>query len=322
VPATRPGHRPATAWPEVERRVAGIAATPGRLLVVADFDGTLSEITSDPMGAVIDPLARRALRRLAAVAHRRPNRLVVAVLSGRTASDVAGRVRVGGVRYLGNHGNEEGWLPRHHAAERLAVELQPALRARADAARTLGAAVAAAVAARIGSTAPPDWLFVEDKGPAVAFHYRNAPNTAEARAIIDAALDDAALDDASGGLLAGYERHEGRRVVELQPDEAGDKGIAARRLIRAHDPAAVLVMGDDRSDALAFRAASEAQAAGDLAVLNVAVHGASETPPDVAESADIMLERPRQAARVLMLLARDLEGSAPVAPDAAAPDPA
>ena len=285
--------------------MAQLAGTPGRLLVIADFDGTLAEITLDPMGAVIDPLARRALRRLSSIAGRRPDRLMVTVLSGRTARDVAGRVRVGGIRYLGNHGNEEGWLPRRGVAERLAVELQPALRARTDAARRLADAVAAAVAARLGHQRPPDWLFVEDKGPAVAFHYRNAPDTAEAHRVVHGALDDAG----AGGLLAGYQRHEGRRVVELQPDEAADKGIAARRLIDEIRPAALLVMGDDRSDALAFRAAADARASGRLVALNVAVHGAGETPPDVAATADLMLERPRQAARVLRLLARDLEGA-------------
>ncbi len=297
--------RPVSTWREVERRVAALAAVEGRLLVIADFDGTLAEITSDPMGAVIDPLARRALRRLASVAARRPDRLVLAVLSGRTARDVAGRVRVGEIRYLGNHGNEEGWLPRHVVAERLTVELQPAVAARAAATRTLSVAVAAALARRLGASGPPAWLYVEDKGPAVAFHYRNAPNTTEARRLVHAALDEVE----ESGLLAGYQRHEGRRVVEVQPDEAGDKGIAARRLLGEIRPRAVLVMGDDRSDALAFRAAVDARESGALAALNVAVHGAGETPPDVAETADVILRRPRQAAQVLSLLARSLESA-------------
>src|SRR6478672_11111836 len=76
------------------------------LLVVSDFDGTLSRIVDDPWGAQILPLGRRALRALAAL----PG-VHVAVLSGRTAADVAARVRVGGVTYLGNHGMERGFVP-------------------------------------------------------------------------------------------------------------------------------------------------------------------------------------------------------------------
>ncbi|HEY7600339.1 MAG TPA: trehalose-phosphatase, partial [Candidatus Limnocylindrales bacterium] len=59
------------------------------LLVVSDFDGTLSNIVMDPWAAEVLPLGRRALRRLAG----KPG-VHVAVLSGRTATDVARRVRV------------------------------------------------------------------------------------------------------------------------------------------------------------------------------------------------------------------------------------
>ena len=75
------------------------------LLVVSDFDGTLSRIVDDPWGAQILPLGRRALRALAGL----PG-VHVAVLSGRSAPDVAARVRVGNVTYLGNHGMERGFL--------------------------------------------------------------------------------------------------------------------------------------------------------------------------------------------------------------------
>src|SRR3954470_12682349 len=86
------------------------------LLVVSDFDGTLSRIVDDPWAAQILPLGRRALRALATL----PG-VSVAVLSGRTAGDVARRVRVGGVTYLGNHGMERAFLPRGGRPERMAT---------------------------------------------------------------------------------------------------------------------------------------------------------------------------------------------------------
>ncbi|MEO7118735.1 MAG: trehalose-phosphatase, partial [Candidatus Limnocylindrales bacterium] len=86
------------------------------LLVVSDFDGTLSQIVLDPWAARMLPLAQRAMRRLAGV-----EGVMVAMLSGRTASDVAGRSRIGGATYLGNHGVEAGRLARRQRASTMAV---------------------------------------------------------------------------------------------------------------------------------------------------------------------------------------------------------
>jgi trehalose-6-phosphatase len=287
----------------------------GPLLLVVDFDGTIAEIDPHPMGATILPLARRALRRLSRIADDDPERLVVAILSGRTAADVARRVRVGGLLYLGNHGNEGGFLPRGRPAERLAVAFLPESTAFADRARRLGEAVAAELA-RVagepgadGSVVPPAWLHVEDKGPAVAFHYRSAPDHAAALAALDAALGRAA----ETGLTAGLRRLDGRLVVEFQPEGTIDKGEALVRLIERFRPAGALVLGDDRSDALAFAVVREARRSGRLGGgLAVAVEGGREVPPEVRAAADFVLRRPRDAARLLdrlsALLAKDAGG--------------
>jgi trehalose 6-phosphate phosphatase len=88
------------------------------LLVVTDFDGTVSRISNDPWGASILPLGRRALRALAGLP-----KVHVVVLSGRTARDAAARVRVGGVTYLGNHGMERAFLRRGARAEGLRTQV-------------------------------------------------------------------------------------------------------------------------------------------------------------------------------------------------------
>jgi len=293
-PAGPPAFHP---WPTVRERVARVVAAGGRLLIISDFDGTLARIVPDPTAARILPLARRALRRLARVADGRPDRLQVVVLSGRAAADVAARVRVGGLRYLGNHGLESGWLGRRDRAERLTVALEAGLAQHTTNAR----AVALAVADRLGR---PAWLYVEDKGPSVAFHFRQAPDGDAARDRILAAIDDA--ETALGDL--GLARLDGRRVVELAPAGAGGKGAAVERLVRDEQPRASIVLGDDVSDAAAFRAVAEARHAGRLAGgLSIAIHGASETPPAIAESADLVLASPREAARVLSLVAGLLE---------------
>ncbi len=265
----------------------------GPLLVVSDFDGTLARIDPDPTGAVIDPLARRALRRLAGLAAADPSRLRLVVLSGRTAPDVARRVRVGGLRYLGNHGLEGGRLPRGTRAELLRVGLEPWLEPFVAPARRLGEAVARQI--------PEPWLFVEEKGPAVAFHYRTASSPAAARTAILAAIRAAEADPAIPP--HGMVRLEGRRVVELRPADAGGKGAAMERLLEEEWPAAALVLGDDRSDAEAFRVVAAARDLGRLRGLNVAVEAAGETPAEVGAAADLAVAGPHEAARLLSTLA-------------------
>lgn len=254
------------------------------LLFCSDFDGTLSHIVSDPWGAQILPLGRAALRRLAGM----PG-VFVAVLSGRTAADVAARVRVGNVTYLGNHGLERGYLPRGGRPERLRPTSAHVDQAAADAAARL----ATEVAERIGEP----WLVVERKPPAVAFHYRQAPDVGAAGARVRGVVDE--LDE--DGLL---ERFPGRRVLELRPPGALAKGEALRGLLDELRPGSVFMLGDDVSDALAFAVLRDARERGETDGIAVAIQARAEVPPEVAATADLVLSSPRDAARFLSALAR------------------
>jgi trehalose-phosphatase len=268
---------------------ARVAAPPGRILVITDFDGTISEIDPDPMGARIDPVALRALRRLARFAEAHPERLALAVLTGRAVSDVASRARVGGIRYLGNHGLDAGFLPRRGSVRALVARSSDpgpdgkAARFGRDVATALG---------------DPDWLFVEHKGSSVAFHYRRAPDPAAAGRLIGEVVDARV---AAGGIE--LERFDGRLIVELRPIGRGGKGEAVGRLLAELRPASVLSLGDDRSDAEGFRLLASERAAGRLAALNVGVHDRLTTTPELVEAADEMLASPRDAARLLSSLA-------------------
>ena len=260
------------------------------LLVVSDFDGTLSRIVDDPWGAEILPLGRRALRRLAAL----PG-VHVAVLSGRTATDAARRVRVGGVSYLGNHGMERAFLARHGRAEALRTESDEAAHQAVHAAERL--------AEEVPRLIPDEWLVVERKPPAVAFHYRTAPDLAQASARLRAAVDE--LDPE--GVL---ERFPGRRVLELRPYGAVAKGEALAALVERLKPRTVFLLGDDVSDAMAFRTLRDLRARGITDGIAVAVQARSEVPAEVAESADIVLASPIAATRFLSALARRLTKAA------------
>ena len=302
--ARRPNQdrEPGTSTQEAFRRARDLAlgllhARPP-LLVVTDFDGTLSPIVQDPLGAVIDPLARSALRRLARLTDKRPDRLVLVVLSGRTSVDVAGRVRVGGVRYLGNHGLEAGRLGRRARPESLAVRADPTLEPWVPSTAALGDVVA-------DHLGRPGWLFVELKGPSVAFHFRQAPDVDRAREHVLLAID--AAEALAGPNRLGMTRLEGRRIVELRPLGAGGKGAAVKRLIERDRPGAVLMLGDDVSDAEGFEVIARARQRGELEGVVLAVHGARETPPGVTEWADVELATTHDASRVLASLATALE---------------
>jgi len=280
---------------------AALADVEGTILIVCDFDGTLARIDPDPAAATLHPDARRALRRLGRIARARPERLALAILSGRTALDVAGRVRIGGVTYLGDHGLQGGDLPPRVAAERLRVVHDPRHAAHLEPSRRLGDEVGRLLA-------DAEWLYVEPKGPSVAFHYRTADDAAAARSRILAALGAASEALPPQHRTTAFTHHETWRILELRPAEAGAKGEAMERLMERHRPAAVAVLGDDRSDAEAFRAVAAARASGRLAQgLTIGVRRAAETPSEVLRTADVMLPDPAATGPVLRALARRLE---------------
>lgn len=258
------------------------------LLVVSDFDGTLSPIVMDPWGAAVLPAAQRALRRLAGVAE-----VHVAILSGRTASDVAARTRIGGASYLGNHGVERGRLARRQRPGSMAIEVFAVPDRYAQAAER--------VATRLPELVPDPWLVVERKPPAVSLHFRSAPDVDAAATRVAEAVDQL---DPERELV----RFPGRRVLELRPPGVPAKGEALESLLGEHQPSAAFMLGDDVSDAEAFAALTSARAAGRLDGLAIAVQARTETPPAVAAAADLVLASPAEAARFLSGLARSLSG--------------
>ncbi len=259
------------------------------LLVVTDFDGTISRISDDPWGASILPLGRRSLRALAGLP-----KVHVVVLSGRTARDAAARVRVGGVTYLGNHGMERSFLRRGSRPEGLRAQVDSAAHEAVHAAERLSDEVPKAIG--------ESWLIVERKPPAVAFHFRTAPDLEMAQAAVLAAVDQ--LDPT--GIL---ERFHGRRVLELRPFGAVAKGEALEALVERYKPHAVFMLGDDVSDAMAFKSLRAMRKRGVTDGVAVAVKARPDyVPPEVLAEADVVLSSPMEATRFLSALARNMAG--------------
>ncbi len=213
-------------------------------------------------------------------------------------ADVAARVRVGGIEYLGDHGLQHGRLPRGGHPERIRVTTEPGFEMHADPAERL----ATGVADELGH---PGWLFVERKGPSVAFHVRQADDVPAARAAVVAAI--AAVEARDGMDDHGLEHYRGRSVVDLRPRAAGGKREAVERLLARERPGAVVVLGDELSDVDAFEAVRDARGARVIGC-TVAVHGSDRpAPAELSAVADLHVDSARAVARFLAGLARELE---------------
>jgi trehalose 6-phosphate phosphatase len=276
-----------------------LVAAPAPLLVVADFDGTLAAGSRDPGAAVVDRVAQGALRHLARIAGDGRRRVVPVVLTGRTVSDVAQRIRVGGLEYLGDHGLQSARLARGGRVTALRVHTEPGFDRHLDPADRLASGVADALGG-------PPWLYVERKGPSVAFHVRQAGDVAAARAEVLAAI--AAVEAREGLTDHGLAHYRGRSVVDLRPADAGGKREAVERLLARHAPGAVVVLGDELSDVDAFEAVAAARADRKLVGITVAVHGAQAlAPAELLACADLALDSPRSVGRFLRGLALALD---------------
>lgn len=240
--------------------------------LLTDLDGTLAPIVPDPASVRLADGAAEALdalsRRLA----------VVAVLSGRAASDARRIVGVPAVLVVGNHGTE--WL----APGAPHPDAQPDQ-----------ASIAARLRELLAAIPDEPGVAVEHKGLSATVHYRNADDPARARARVVEALA-AHLGDV-------FELRHGRMTVELRARGIGDKGTAVRAVVERHGLNGLVVLGDDVTDLDMFRAASALRAAGRVEAAILAVGASGEVPPEVGEAADAVLDGPARVVELLRALA-------------------
>lgn len=249
-----------------------LAHAPAGLL--ADFDGTLSPIVSDPS---LSRLVDGADGALAVLAERLA---VVAIVTGRAPLDARRMTGVPGLLIVGNHGTE--WL-EPGATEPITSPDVSSVRAGLE-----------TVLSRL-----PDLpgVEVEDKGSTASVHFRNAPDP---DAMLPTILD--ALGDVEEH---GFRIGHGRMIVEVRPMGFGDKGTAVHAIVGRFGLRGVVVMGDDITDLDMFRAVAELREAGTLRGAIIGVGGADhETPEPVIAASDALLADPAEAAAFLAALRR------------------
>jgi trehalose 6-phosphate phosphatase len=266
---------PTTDEQQRERLLEPLRSAPDRAAVLCDLDGTLAPIVERAEQAAVPAAAREALRGLAA------RYRLTAVITGRRAAEARQLLGIDGLTYCGNHGFE---LLLPGAAE--PTPLAALGGHERDAARFAAGQDQRALA-QAG-------LRVEDKGPIVALHWRGAAEEDRAETLADELGETAEAQ----GLLS----HRGRKVVEIRPPVAIDKGVAVRSLLSDQGLRAALYGGDDRTDLDAFAALRELEREGALEAACCVAVASAEAPPELTPRADLVVTGPEGFLRVLKLL--------------------
>ncbi|MGN6372443.1 MAG: trehalose-phosphatase [Solirubrobacteraceae bacterium] len=247
-----------------------LRSDPFHAAVLLDIDGTLAPIVRHAADAQVPESTRTLLIEIA------KRYRIVGCISGRQAATARQIVAIGSIAYVGNHGGE---LLRPGATR---PELDPDLVAWRERVREFAARVYEPEHQRLRVRS-------EDKDAIAAFHWRGAPDEPLAEQLVRE-IARRAQDE-------GFAVHWGRKVLEVRPPVALDKGLGVTALLqsaRHRDDgspiAAALYVGDDTTDIDAFRCLRALVADGSLERAVCVAVGSEEVPPELAQLADVTID--------------------------------
>lgn len=192
------------------------------MLCVFDFDGTLSPIVPQPDSACLPPEVRERLLTLTTLAP-------VAILTGRSLTDIGKRLGFEPHYVIGNHGLEgmPGWEGRSKSYATACAAWRSALeRALCDKQRF------------------DPGIRLEDKQYSLSVHYRMARNQPQTEQRLRALFET---------LLPPPRVVAGKCVYSLMPMDAAHKGAALEELMQQADASTAIYVGDDVTDEDVFR---------------------------------------------------------------------
>jgi trehalose-phosphatase len=255
-----------SAWEAIRRRIG----QPERLVLLADFDGTLARIRRHPEHAHLPNEVRSLLAAISA------HGALVGVISGRSLDDIRERVELPGIWYVGTHGFSLCTPAGRVMHLATAAQKRQVVRVAAHLDRRLRALKG---------------VRVERKDHSVAVHYRNASPTRAREAI--QAVREADRRAPRLRLLTG------KKIVELLPGVGASKWSAVEHILRqdrARQRARpqrrlTFYLGDDSTDEAVFTR---------LAGISIAVGKSCQT------NARYFLKSPAEVRRFLRLLLEEL----------------
>lgn len=212
-------------WQEVDPKFKSAK----RILLLSDYDGTLTPIVECPEMAELSEETRSLLKMLA-----RQRRIKVGIISGRALADLKHKVDIDGIIYAGNHGLEiEG--PGVSFINPLAEEMKPVI-------RIMHHVLSKTLSGIKG-------VLVEDKGLTLSVHYRNVEEEKkdEVASTFGRVVE---VVEASGKVKVT----SGKKVYELRPAVSWDKGKAIKLLMKKYGKGGresgllAVYLGDDRTD--------------------------------------------------------------------------
>ncbi len=216
------------------QKVAQQLESARRILLLTDYDGTLTPIVERPELANLPGEVKQLLQSLS-----HQHRFTIGIISGRALLDLKNRVDIAGITYAGNHGLEvEG--PGLSFVNPLASEVKPLLRIMHQILRR-----------GLGTIRG---VLVENKGLTLSVHYRQVDETKAGD--LKSELDRVLIGPQATGAVRVT---QGKKVYEIRPAVDWDKGKAIKLLMRKYGKGGresgllPIYMGDDLTDEEGFR---------------------------------------------------------------------
>ncbi len=223
-------------WNEIVRQVNEAS----QILLFLDYDGTLTPIVARPEMAVLSSQARKILKQLS---HHCLFKL--AIISGRSLSELRTLLALENIAYAGNHGLEIECPPDYRQGRSretitfthpMAKKFQPRLER-----------LEHRLSKRLSDI---DGIVIQNKGLTLSLHYRLAEQTAIKRIkqLLFEAIECAGAKDK-------LQVTEGKKVLEVRPPIDWNKGKAIEWLLQIYRTQGSLPIfaGDDVTDEDGFR---------------------------------------------------------------------
>lgn len=195
-------------------------------ILMFDFDGTLSKIAKTPKEAYLEKSTRDLLKKLSKDFH-------VAIISGRTLSDVKFKVGLSNLIYAGNHGLEWEINGKKSSVKISGQAIKPLKKL-----------------SKIFESLAKNYLgiLIENKILGLSIHYRNLSSKRATIFLQKLKMNNYFLD--REGLLS---ISKGKKVLEFRPNVAWNKGKFAEFLLKHFDDNFFPVyVGDDITDENVF----------------------------------------------------------------------